>query len=44
MAAAGAVGDPACSLAAAGRPDPGLVPRGIRIGIGDYDGYWCLIW
>ncbi|MEV8593348.1 hypothetical protein [Streptomyces sp. NPDC052012] len=44
MAANGVVGDPACSLAAVGRPDPGLVPHGGRIGIGDHGGYWCLIW
>ncbi|WP_333764208.1 hypothetical protein, partial [Streptomyces sp. IBSBF 2390] len=44
MAAAGTVGDPACSMAAVGRPDPSLVPQGGRIGIGSYGGYWCLIW
>ncbi|MFF5187413.1 hypothetical protein ACFY30_27215 [Streptomyces sp. NPDC000345] len=44
MAASGTVGDPACSLSATGDPDPGLVPRVSRIGVGTYDGYWCLIW
>ncbi|MFF9060218.1 hypothetical protein ACF09K_16260 [Streptomyces sp. NPDC014882] len=44
MAAAGTVGDPACSMAAVGRPDPSLVPQGGRIGIGHYGHYWCLIW
>ncbi|WP_259472052.1 hypothetical protein [Streptomyces shenzhenensis] len=44
MAAARTVGDPACSMAAVGRPDPRLVPRGIPIDIGRYDNYWCLIW
>ncbi|MGV9938660.1 hypothetical protein [Streptomyces sp. NPDC003401] len=44
MAVAGVVGDPACSMAAVGRPDPGLVPRGGRIGIGHHGHYWCLIW
>ncbi|MPY30265.1 hypothetical protein FNH09_02790 [Streptomyces adustus] len=44
MAAAGAVGDPVCSLAAVGRPNPWLVPHGGRIGIGHYGVYWCLIW
>ncbi|MER5994039.1 hypothetical protein [Streptomyces viridosporus] len=43
MAAAGTVGDPACSMAAVGRPDPDLVPRSSRIGIGHHGGYWCLI-
>ncbi|MEU5226584.1 hypothetical protein AB0G55_28730 [Streptomyces toyocaensis] len=43
MAAEGTVGDPACSLAAVGRPDPALVPRDERIGIGSHGGYWCLI-
>ncbi|MET9736334.1 hypothetical protein ABZZ79_38660 [Streptomyces sp. NPDC006458] len=44
MAAAGAVGDPACSMAAVGRPDPSLVPQVGRIGIGNSGAYWCLIW
>ncbi|GAA3494721.1 hypothetical protein GCM10019016_018210 [Streptomyces prasinosporus] len=44
MATADAVGDPVCSMAAVGRPDPGLVPRNGRIGIGHHGGYWCLIW
>ncbi|MFE2581623.1 hypothetical protein [Streptomyces sp. NPDC059378] len=44
MAAAGAVGDPACSLAAVGPPDPALIPQGGRIEIGRYGPYWCLIW
>ncbi|MGW2824747.1 hypothetical protein ACWC24_27665 [Streptomyces sp. NPDC001443] len=44
MAAAGAVGDPVCSLAAVGRPNPWLVPHGGRIEIGHYGRYWCLIW
>lgn len=44
MAVAGVVGDPACSMAAAGRPDPSLVPQGGRIDIGRYGRYWCLIW
>ncbi|WP_437074324.1 hypothetical protein [Streptomyces sp. enrichment culture] len=44
MAAAGAVGDPECSMSAVGRPDPALVPQGIRIGIGSHGDYWCLIW
>ncbi|MEU1299911.1 hypothetical protein [Streptomyces shenzhenensis] len=44
MAAARTVGDPACSMAAVGRPDPRFVPRGIPIDIGRYDNYWCLIW
>ncbi|MER7716318.1 hypothetical protein ABTX99_05090 [Streptomyces flaveolus] len=43
MAAAGVVGDPACSLAAVGRPDPALLPRTGRIGIGQSGGYTCLI-
>ncbi|MGW6296519.1 hypothetical protein [Streptomyces sp. NPDC055058] len=43
MAAAGVVGDPVCTMASAGRPDPALVPQGGRIGIGSHDGYWCLI-
>ncbi|WP_234540937.1 hypothetical protein [Streptomyces shenzhenensis] len=44
MAAAKAVGDPVCSLAAVGQPNPNLVPHVPRIGIGHYDNYWCLIW
>ncbi|MEV5955941.1 hypothetical protein AB0M11_19570 [Streptomyces sp. NPDC051987] len=44
MAAAHAVGDPACSLSAVGQPNPGLVPHVRRIGIGHYGDYWCLIW
>ncbi|MFI2508793.1 hypothetical protein [Streptomyces sp. NPDC018972] len=44
MANADAVGDPACSMASVGRPDPGLVPRNSRIGIGHHGAYWCLIW
>lgn len=44
MQAAGVVGDPACSLAAVGQPDPNLVPTGIRIGIGVAGPYTCLIW
>ncbi|MFD7702871.1 hypothetical protein [Streptomyces caelestis] len=44
MANAGAVGDPVCSMAAVGRPDPRLVPRNSRIGIGHHGMYWCLIW
>jgi hypothetical protein len=43
MAAAAVVGDPACSLAAVGRPDPALLPRTGRIGIGQSGGYTCLI-
>ncbi|WP_225611982.1 hypothetical protein, partial [Streptomyces sp. H28] len=43
MAAAGVVGDPVCTMASAGRPDPALVPQGGSIGIGSHDGYWCLI-
>ncbi|GAB7106780.1 hypothetical protein JCM4814A_50940 [Streptomyces phaeofaciens JCM 4814] len=44
MAASGTVGDPACSMSALGDPDPQLVPHVSRIGIGTYQGYWCLIW
>ncbi|MFB7247274.1 hypothetical protein ACH4S8_06250 [Streptomyces sp. NPDC021080] len=44
MALAETVGDPACSLASAGPPDPGLVPHVDRIGIGNEGNYWCLIW
>lgn len=44
MAVTGVVGDPACSLAAAGLPDPGLLPQGGRIDIGHYGRYWCLVW
>ncbi|MDT0403379.1 MULTISPECIES: hypothetical protein [Streptomyces] len=44
MADAKTVGDPACSMAAAGAADPGLVPGNSRIGIGHYGAYWCLIW
>ena len=44
MANADAVGDPACSMAAVGQPDPGLVPWHSRIGIGHHGAYWCLIW
>ncbi|MFF8035628.1 MULTISPECIES: hypothetical protein [unclassified Streptomyces] len=44
MATADTVGDPACALAAVGRPDPGLVPRCGHIAIGHHGGYWCLIW
>ncbi|WP_432058851.1 hypothetical protein [Streptomyces sp. bgisy022] len=43
MAAAGVVGDPVCSVASVGPPDPALVPQGGRIGIGSHGGYWCLI-
>ncbi|MFF0223712.1 hypothetical protein [Streptomyces sp. NPDC004629] len=43
MAAARTVGDPACSMAAVGQPDPHLVPQAGRIGIGHYGSYWCLI-
>jgi hypothetical protein len=43
MAAAGAVGDPACAVAAYGQPDPALVPPVGRIGIGESDGYVCLV-
>ncbi|MYR41624.1 hypothetical protein [Streptomyces sp. SID5910] len=43
MAAEGVVGDPACSLAAVGPPDPGLLPRTGRIGIGQSGDYTCLI-
>ncbi len=38
------VGDPACSLAATGQPDPRLLPRNGEIGIGHHGTYWCLIW
>ncbi|MET9150812.1 hypothetical protein ABZX82_05990 [Streptomyces griseoflavus] len=38
------VGDPACSLSATGQPDPHLLPRNGRIGIGHHGTYWCLIW
>ncbi|MFD8269005.1 hypothetical protein ACIG0B_24200 [Streptomyces althioticus] len=44
MSAAGAVGDPACTLSAVGRPDPALVPHESRIGIGHHGAYWCLLW
>ncbi|MFI8193363.1 hypothetical protein ACIF8T_32100 [Streptomyces sp. NPDC085946] len=44
MAAAEVAGDPACSMAAVGRPDPSLIPQGSRIGIGNHGRYWCLIW
>ncbi len=44
MSAAGTVGDPACTLSAVGRPDPALVPRESRIGIGHHGAYWCLLW
>ncbi|MFF5158267.1 hypothetical protein ACFY3N_18850 [Streptomyces sp. NPDC000348] len=44
MANADALGDPACSMAAVGQPDPGLVPWNSRIGIGHHGTYWCLIW
>ncbi|MEU9554145.1 hypothetical protein [Streptomyces fumanus] len=43
MAAAGVVGDPACAVAAYGRPDPALVPPVDRIGTGERDGYLCLV-
>jgi hypothetical protein len=43
MAAEGVVGDPACTLAAVGRPDPALLPRTSRIGIGQSGDYTCLI-
>ncbi|MEU3661405.1 hypothetical protein AB0E77_16860 [Streptomyces sp. NPDC032940] len=43
MAAEGVVGDPACSMAAVGQPDPLLLPRTGRIGIGRSGGYTCLI-
>ncbi|WP_345622253.1 hypothetical protein [Streptomyces ziwulingensis] len=43
MAATGVVGDAACSMSAVGRPDPGLVPPLDRIGIGQSDGYTCLV-
>ncbi len=43
MAERGKVGDRACSMAAVGHPDPALVPRGDRIGIGRHGDYWCLI-
>ncbi|MEU9591745.1 hypothetical protein AB0D84_18805 [Streptomyces sp. NPDC048193] len=43
MAAEGVVGDPACSMAAVGRPDPRLLPRAGRIGIGQSGGYTCLV-
>ncbi|GAA2459843.1 hypothetical protein GCM10010421_61510 [Streptomyces glaucus] len=44
MAAAGAVGDPACSLSAVGRPDPALLPGGLaRVGVGQAGAYWCLV-
>ncbi|MFF7887536.1 hypothetical protein ACFZDJ_49875 [Streptomyces sp. NPDC007896] len=45
MAAAGVVGDPACSLAAVGNPDPALLPKGLTsVGTGQAGNYWCLIW
>lgn len=44
MAAAGVVGNPACTLAAYGNPDPNLIPSGIPIAIGTAGGYTCLIW
>ncbi|MGW1501985.1 hypothetical protein ACWCQW_26035 [Streptomyces mirabilis] len=45
MAAAGVVGDPACSLAAVGKPDPALLPMGLTsVGTGQAGKYWCLIW
>ncbi|MEU0769724.1 hypothetical protein [Streptomyces albogriseolus] len=44
MSAVGTVGDPACTMAAVGRPDPALVPRESRIGIGHHGTYWCLVW
>ncbi|GAA3263622.1 hypothetical protein ACFQZ0_34635 [Streptomyces erythrogriseus] len=44
MSAADTVGDPACTLSAVGRPDPALVPRESRIGIGHHGTYWCLVW
>ncbi|MET9776439.1 hypothetical protein ABZ023_19620 [Streptomyces sp. NPDC006367] len=43
MAAGAVVGDPACTMASAGRPDPRLLPRNGRIGIGQSDGYTCLV-
>ncbi|MEV7394178.1 hypothetical protein [Streptomyces sp. NPDC091215] len=45
MAAAGVVGDSACSLSAFGQPDPALIPRGLTsVGTGRAGNYWCLIW
>jgi hypothetical protein len=44
MAAAGIVGDPACTLSAVGDVDTALVPAGLRIGTGTAGGYTCLIW
>ncbi|MER5451258.1 hypothetical protein ABT052_30940 [Streptomyces sp. NPDC002766] len=44
MALSNTVGDPACSLASSGPPDPRLVPPVARIGIGNEGNYWCLIW
>jgi hypothetical protein len=43
MAAEAVVGDPACSMASVGRPDPRLLPQSGRIGIGRSDGYTCLV-
>ena len=45
MAATGTVGDLICSLAAYGEPDPSQVPSNVsRVGVGEYNNYWCLIW
>jgi hypothetical protein len=45
MAAANRVGDPACTLAASGDPDPAMIPPGLdTVSIGRAGGYTCLIW
>lgn len=45
MAASAVVGDPVCTLASVGQPDPSQIPTGVSsVGIGSSGGYWCLIW
>jgi hypothetical protein len=47
MADAGVLGDPACTMAATGTPDPSMIPQraeGLAIGIGTVGNYTCLIW
>jgi hypothetical protein len=43
MQAAGTVGDPVCSLASVGQPDPAMIPAGLSaVAVGESGGYWCL--
>jgi hypothetical protein len=44
MAAAGAVGDPACTVSSFGATDPALIPVGVSsIGVGQTGDYHCLV-